>query len=119
MSSTSIPTAASAPHVTTRIEDGIGLLTIDQRDRSMNVFTPELDRQLRAAFDALLADAAVTGIIICSGKSSFLAGADLAQMAAFNEPGSTPAQTLDSISSSPAPSAVPLPAAPRSAPDWS
>lgn len=98
MSSTSIPTAASAPHVTTRIEDGIGLLTIDQRDRSMNVFTPELDRQLRTAFDALLADAAVTGIVICSGKSSFLAGADLAQMAAFNEPGSTPAQTLDRIS---------------------
>ena len=30
LSSTSIPTAASAPHVTTRIEDGIGLLTIDQ-----------------------------------------------------------------------------------------
>lgn len=69
--------------ITTDIRDGIATLSIDMPDRSMNVLTPALAEALRAAFDAVVADAGVTGIIIASGKRDFIAGADLGQMAAL------------------------------------
>ncbi|WP_028228617.1 3-hydroxyacyl-CoA dehydrogenase NAD-binding domain-containing protein [Paraburkholderia ferrariae] len=73
--------------ITTTIDERIAVLTIDMPGRSMNVLTQALAEKLRAAFDAVIDDDAVGGIIITSGKSSFVAGADLAQMAAFAAPG--------------------------------
>ncbi|WP_428313329.1 3-hydroxyacyl-CoA dehydrogenase NAD-binding domain-containing protein [Hydrocarboniphaga sp.] len=89
--------ASAGPMVRSDIQDGIATLTIDMPGRSMNVIAPELAAELRQRFDAAIADASVSGIIIASGKSSFIAGADLSQMAAFAEPGLTPQQAAIKI----------------------
>lgn len=73
--------------ITTNIADRIAVLTIDMPERSMNVLTPALAAELRTAFDAAIGDAGVDGIVLTSGKASFIAGADLAQMAGFAVPG--------------------------------
>ncbi|MDX2030655.1 MAG: 3-hydroxyacyl-CoA dehydrogenase NAD-binding domain-containing protein [Blastocatellia bacterium] len=57
--------------------DGIATLTIDLKDRPMNVITREFLEELAAAVDRVAADPAVKGAILTSGKSSFMAGADL------------------------------------------
>jgi 3-hydroxyacyl-CoA dehydrogenase/enoyl-CoA hydratase/3-hydroxybutyryl-CoA epimerase len=57
--------------------DGIAVLSIDVKDRSMNVLTPEFLQDLSAAVERLATDDAVKGAVITSGKDSFLAGADL------------------------------------------
>lgn len=62
---------------------GVAVLTIDMPGRSMNVLTQEFADAFEAALDAVVADVAVTGIVVTSGKPAFLAGADLAQMAGF------------------------------------
>ena len=72
--------------ITTTVDDGVAVMVIDMPGRSMNVLTPELATALGQAFDVALADAAVRAIIITSGKSSFIAGADLAQMAPLASP---------------------------------
>ncbi|MBA4791481.1 MAG: enoyl-CoA hydratase/isomerase family protein [Rhizobiales bacterium] len=66
--------------LTTTLEDGIAVITIDLPSRSMNV----MDTPLIAALDAEVARLAgtdeVTGIVITSGKGAFIAGADLAML---------------------------------------
>ncbi|MFN0086879.1 MAG: 3-hydroxyacyl-CoA dehydrogenase NAD-binding domain-containing protein [Blastocatellia bacterium] len=57
--------------------DGIATLTIDLKDRPMNVITREFLEELAASVDRVIADPAVKGAILTSGKSSFMAGADL------------------------------------------
>ncbi|MBN9072338.1 MAG: enoyl-CoA hydratase/isomerase family protein [Rhizobiales bacterium] len=57
--------------------DGITLVTWDMPDRSMNVFTVEVMDELDAIIDAVVADAAVKGAVITSGKETFSGGADL------------------------------------------
>ncbi len=60
--------------------DGIATLTIDQPDKSMNVIGAGFVSEFAAAVERAAADASVKGIIITSGKSSFVAGADLIAM---------------------------------------
>ncbi|RAZ87425.1 3-hydroxyacyl-CoA dehydrogenase [Mesorhizobium hawassense] len=57
--------------------DGIALVTWNMRDRSMNVFTEEAMRELNAIVDQVVADAAIKGAVITSGKDSFSGGADI------------------------------------------
>lgn len=57
--------------------DGIALVTWDMADRSMNVITAEVMAELDAICDATVADAAVKGVVITSGKDTFSGGADL------------------------------------------
>lgn len=57
--------------------DGIATLTWDMPDRSMNVITPEVMADLNAAIDTIVADAAIKGCVITSGKEAFSGGADL------------------------------------------
>jgi 3-hydroxyacyl-CoA dehydrogenase/enoyl-CoA hydratase/3-hydroxybutyryl-CoA epimerase len=58
--------------------DGIALVTWDMPDRSMNVFTEEVMDELDKIIDAVVANAAVKGAVITSGKKdSFSGGADL------------------------------------------
>ena len=83
--------------INSTVKDGIAILTIDMADRTMNVFSPELAKELRAAFDAQVSDAQVKGIVITSGKSSFVAGADLGQMADFAKAGIGAADALSGI----------------------
>lgn len=60
--------------------DGILTLTIDQPDKSMNVIGSGFVEEFKAAIERAASDAAVKGIIVTSGKSSFVAGADLIAM---------------------------------------
>src|SRR3546814_5732426 len=57
--------------------DGIALVSIDVKDRSMNVMTPEFLDDLSAAVDRITTDTAIQGAVITSAKDSFMAGADL------------------------------------------
>ncbi len=69
---------------------GVAVVYIDVPGRSMNVLTPELLDD----FDALIAsakqDAAVKGLVLTSGKSSFVAGADLKELLSAMDSGLTP-----------------------------
>ena len=61
--------------------DGIALLTIDVPGVTMNVITPEFQRDLTALIEKIAADEAIKGAVITSGKASgFVAGADLKGM---------------------------------------
>lgn len=60
--------------------DGISLVTWDMPGKSMNVFTAEVMEELDAIIDASVADAAVKGVVITSGKASFSGGADLSMI---------------------------------------
>ncbi|TGU99483.1 3-hydroxyacyl-CoA dehydrogenase [Mesorhizobium sp. M00.F.Ca.ET.151.01.1.1] len=57
--------------------DGIALVTWNSPDRSMNVFTEEVMRELNAIVDKVAGDAAIKGAVITSGKDSFSGGADI------------------------------------------
>ncbi|TGV11702.1 3-hydroxyacyl-CoA dehydrogenase [Mesorhizobium sp. M8A.F.Ca.ET.173.01.1.1] len=57
--------------------DGIALVTWNSPDRSMNVFTEEVMRELSAIVDKVAGDAAIKGAVITSGKDSFSGGADI------------------------------------------
>ena len=60
--------------------DGIATLTIDQPGKSMNVVSPEFVSEFETAIERAAGDASAKGIIVTSGKSSFVAGADLIGM---------------------------------------
>ncbi|TGT72156.1 MULTISPECIES: 3-hydroxyacyl-CoA dehydrogenase NAD-binding domain-containing protein [unclassified Mesorhizobium] len=60
--------------------DDIALITWDMPDRSMNVFTEEVMRELNAVVDKVAGDAAIKGAVITSGKDSFSGGADITML---------------------------------------
>jgi 3-hydroxyacyl-CoA dehydrogenase/enoyl-CoA hydratase/3-hydroxybutyryl-CoA epimerase len=60
--------------------DGIATLTIDMQGRSMNVISDRLAKDLAQRIEHAAADPQVKGVIITSGKSSFIAGADLREL---------------------------------------
>ena len=57
--------------------DGIALITWDMPGRSMNVIDLTVIEELGAIVETLVADSAVKGAVITSGKDTFCAGADL------------------------------------------
>ena len=60
--------------------DGIAVATWDMPDRSMNVITPEVMADLKAIIDKVVADEAIKGCVITSGKEAFSGGADLTML---------------------------------------
>ena len=58
-------------------DDGVLLLTLDRREKSMNTIDQVFMDELSAAIDRIQGDAAVKGAVITSGKPAFLAGGDL------------------------------------------
>ena len=60
--------------------DGIALVTWNMPDKSMNVFTAEVMKELDAIVDQTVADEAVKGVVFTSGKSTFSGGADLSMI---------------------------------------
>jgi 3-hydroxyacyl-CoA dehydrogenase/enoyl-CoA hydratase/3-hydroxybutyryl-CoA epimerase len=66
-------------------EDGIALVTWDMPDRSMNVFTPAVMEELGRIVEAVVADAAIKGAVIVSGKKDFSGGADITMLAGITE----------------------------------
>ena len=67
--------------------DGVAVITWDVPGKSMNVLTMEGAGELDAAVTDALADEAVKGIVITSGKDTFAAGMDLNVLAGFKEQG--------------------------------
>lgn len=63
--------------------DGVLLATIDMAGRTMNVFSVELMDALDALMDRVEQDPAVRSCVITSGKSTFLAGADLVMVRGY------------------------------------
>ena len=57
--------------------DGIATITWDVKAKSMNVMSEEGFIELDGLIDTALADDAIKGIILTSGKDSFAAGMDL------------------------------------------
>jgi 3-hydroxyacyl-CoA dehydrogenase/enoyl-CoA hydratase/3-hydroxybutyryl-CoA epimerase len=63
--------------------DGVLVATIDMPGRSMNVFSADLMDALDDLMERVDSDAAVRSVVLTSGKSSFLAGADLVMVQGF------------------------------------
>ncbi len=60
--------------------DGVALITWDMPGRSMNVLTPEVIEEMSVLVDKAIADAAIKGVVITSGKEGFSGGADLTML---------------------------------------
>lgn len=60
--------------------DGVAIVTLNNADESMNVVSDDWLNEMNAAIVQLRDDAAVTGVVITSGKKAFMAGADLKAM---------------------------------------
>ena len=63
--------------ITLTVEDGVAILKMDVPDQSMNVITQQFLEELESSIDTVLADDDITGAVLCSAKSTFMAGADL------------------------------------------
>lgn len=57
--------------------DGVAMLTIDVKDKPMNVITPEFLSDLSASIERIRDERQVKAAVITSGKDTFMAGADL------------------------------------------
>src|SRR6056297_6202 len=75
--------------------DGVAVITWDVPGKSMNVLSREAFATVETLIDQALADDAVKGIVITSGKDSFAGGMDLNTLATIRmESGDDPAQGL-------------------------
>ena len=67
--------------------DGVAIITWDVPNKSMNVLSEHGIRELDGLVDDALADDAVKGIVITSGKADFAAGMDLNVLGSMKESG--------------------------------
>ncbi len=75
--------------------DGVAIITWDVQGKSMNVLSLDGWGELDALIDDALADEAVKGVVITSGKDTFAGGMDLNVIAKMKESaGDNPAQGL-------------------------
>ena len=81
-----------------RDSDGIATLTFDLKDRSMNVVTLDFINDLTEAVEELAQDASVRGVILASGKDTFMAGADLKGMEVLFDASGPVDQALQRVS---------------------
>ncbi|MEJ2603147.1 MAG: 3-hydroxyacyl-CoA dehydrogenase NAD-binding domain-containing protein [Gammaproteobacteria bacterium] len=75
--------------------DGIATITIDVKDRPMNVLTPEFMADLKESIEKVASDDDIKGAVITSGKDSFLAGADLKSLVNAFDSGESPQAMLE------------------------
>lgn len=76
-------------------QDGIAILTIDLPGMSMNVLSPEMMADLASLVDRAAKDDAVKGLVIASGKKTFIAGADIKDMVTAYDRAITPKQAFE------------------------
>ena len=75
--------------------DGVAVITWDVPGKSMNVLSREAFDLVESLVGKALADTAVKGIVITSGKKDFAGGMDLNTLATIRqEAGLNPAQAL-------------------------
>lgn len=79
--------------------DGIRVLTMDLPGQKMNTLGPALTDPLETALRDAMADPAVRGIVLASGKDSFVAGGDLKQIGGgYDLSGKSPAEVVELFS---------------------
>ncbi|MFC0339998.1 3-hydroxyacyl-CoA dehydrogenase NAD-binding domain-containing protein [Paracoccus niistensis] len=78
-------------------DDGVAVITWDVPGKSMNVLSMDGAAELNNLIDDALADEAVKGIVITSGKADFAAGMDLNVLAQMKEGG--PQAVFDGVMS--------------------
>ena len=76
-------------------DNGVAYITIDVKDRPVNVLTPELHQAIGTVADHLAADDDAIGAVIHSGKSSFMAGGDLKRIVRFYDMNRTAAEAYE------------------------
>jgi len=76
--------------------DGVALITLDDPARAMNVTSPELTRDLLAAFARVARAPAIVGAVLTSGKASgFVAGGDIKDFVCAHERGMPEAEAFE------------------------
>jgi len=74
-------------HFTYEVEDGIAIVTWDRPDMVMNVLTIEAMDEFEGFLDQMMADDAVKGMVVTTGKKDFAGGMDLAVLSSLRESG--------------------------------
>ena len=74
--------------------DGIGILTIDQVNNPTNLFSMEFIHAFIVLAKEAIADESIKGVIVTSGRSMFMPGADLREL---NTLGSDPEKQLNEL----------------------
>lgn len=70
-------------------EQGIVTLTLDMPGRPVNVINQEFFTAMQAALERLTSEADLTGVILTSAKSTFIAGGDIDMLYALKDPAET------------------------------
>jgi len=60
--------------------DGIAILTVDVRDKPMNVITADFMDDIAKSAQRIAGEEDIKGAVVTSGKTSFMAGADLKEL---------------------------------------
>lgn len=71
-------------------DNGVAFVAIDVKDRSLNVITPEMHRDVGKVAEKLSSDETAVGAVIHSGKTSFMAGGDLNRIVGYYDMGRSP-----------------------------
>lgn len=75
------------PIISITRQDDIAILTWDEVGARVNTCKKPAMAELTEAMDRLIADPEIKGIVLASGKASFVVGADLEEMRAMNSEG--------------------------------
>lgn len=81
MSTNSVNAINALSNFSAESDNGIITVTIDQSDRKMNVIGDGFNESFATLTDAFINDEAAKGLILTSGKSTFVVGADIDQLA--------------------------------------
>lgn len=76
-------------------DNGVALIAIDVKDRSVNVLTPEMHQDFGRVADHLAQDEKAVGAVIYSAKSSFMAGGDLNRIVRYYDQDRTPKEAYE------------------------
>lgn len=76
-------------------DSGVAFITIDVKDRPVNVLTPELHKAIGSVAEHLSADEHAVGAVVHSGKPSFMAGGDLKRIVRYYDMQRTPAEAYE------------------------
>ena len=72
-----------------RQDNGVALIAINVKDRSVNVLTPQMHKDFGRVAEHLAQDEKAVGAVIHSAKSSFMAGGDLNRIVRYYDQGRT------------------------------
>ena len=81
MSTNSVNAINALNNFSAEADNGIITVTIDQSDRKMNVIGDGFNEAFATLTDAFISDEEAKGLILTSGKSTFVVGADIDKLA--------------------------------------